>query len=65
MENTLGIVTTYLKTDTSHELPLPRYALYQYLIGVLQWITEIGRVDITMETSAISSIMDMRREGHL
>ena len=23
------------ETDTSHELPLPRYAYYQYMIGVL------------------------------
>ena len=53
------------ETDTSHELPPPRYAYYQYLIGVLQWITEIVRVDIMMETSAIASIMAIPRKGHL
>ena len=35
------------------------------LIGVLQWITELGRVDITMETSAMDSMMAMPGEGHL
>ena len=53
------------ETDTSHDLPPPKYAYYQYLIGVLQWITEIGRVDITMEKSAIDSIMAMPRQDRL
>ena len=53
------------ETDAFHEIPPPIYAYYQYLIGVLQWITEIGRVDITMETSAIASNMVMPREGHV
>ena len=37
------------KTDTSPELPAPRATYYQSLIGVLRWITELGRVGITME----------------
>ena len=51
-------------TDTSPELPAPRYAYYQYLIGVIWWIAELGRVDITMETSAMASMMAMPWEGH-
>ena len=38
------------ESDTSHELPPTRYVYYKYMFGVLQWIIEIGRVDITMET---------------
>ena len=29
------------------------------------WIVELNRVDITMETSALSYIMALPREGHL
>ena len=32
---------------------------------MLQWIVELNRVDITMETSALASIMALPREGHL
>ena len=53
------------ETDTSPELPDSQAAYYQSLIGVLRWISELGRVDITMETSAMASMMAMPREGHL
>ena len=53
------------ETDVSSEL-LPKPATYyQSLIGVLRWICELGRVDITMETSAMASMMAMPRQGHL
>ena len=29
------------------------------------WIIELGRADITMETSALASVMAMSRRGHL
>ena len=48
-------------TGTSPDLPAPRAAYHQYLIGVLLWITELGRVDITMEKSSMASMMDMPR----
>ena len=35
------------------------------LIGVLRWIVELGRVDITCEVSMMASMMAMPREGHL
>lgn len=53
------------ETDTSPELSPLQAAYYQSLIGVLRWITELGRADITMETSAMASMMAMPRQGHL
>ena len=38
---------------------------YQSLIGVLRWIVELGRVDICLEVSMMSSHLAMPREGHL
>ena len=53
------------ETDTSPELAPHAIAYYQSLIGVLRWIVELGRGDICMEVSALSSMMAMPREGHL
>ena len=53
------------EADTSPELPPSEAAYYQSLIGILRWITELGRIDITMETSAMASMMAMPRQGHL
>jgi hypothetical protein len=53
------------ETDVSPELSSTDAAYYQSLIGVLRWITELGRIDITMETSAMASMMAMPRQGHL
>jgi hypothetical protein len=38
---------------------------YQGLIGILQWATELGRLDILMPVSLMSSYMAAPREGHL
>ena len=38
---------------------------YQTLIGVLRWMVELGRVDITTEVSMVSSCLALPREGHL
>ena len=35
------------------------------LIGILRWIVELGRVDVCLEVSMMSSHMAMPREGHL
>jgi hypothetical protein len=40
-------------------------AYYQSLIGVLRWIVELGRVDICLEISIMSSHLALPREGHL
>ena len=38
---------------------------YQSQIRVLQWIVEIGRIDIITEVSMLASQMAMPWEGHL
>ena len=38
---------------------------FQELIGQLRWAVEIGRVDILLETSLLSSYLAMPRVGHL
>ena len=44
----------------------PRHsAYYMSLIGILRWMVELGRVDICLEVSEMSSFMAMPCEGHL
>ena len=38
---------------------------YQNLIGVLRWACELGRIDILLEVSLLSSYTSMPRRGHL
>ena len=53
--------------DTTAELdPVEQAAsYYQSLIGIIRWIVELGRVDITAEASMMASCMAMPRRGHL
>ena len=51
--------------DITPELRPTEAAYFQSLIGVLRWIVELGRGDLTMEVSALASMMAMPREGHL
>ena len=51
--------------DVSPELNANDAAYYQSLIGILRWIVELGRVDLTVEVSEMASMMAMPREGHL
>ena len=51
--------------DISPELPDDEVNNYQSLIGILRWIVELGRVDITCEVSVMASFMAMPRQGHL
>eukprot|EP00957_Ditylum_brightwellii_P015204 1145214-Ditylum_brightwellii.AAC.1 len=37
----------------------------QLLIGILQWIVELGMIDICLEVSMMSSHLALPREGHL
>ena len=53
------------EVDTTPELTPQEAAYYQSLIGVLRWIVELGRIDITCEVSELASMMAMPREGHL
>jgi hypothetical protein len=51
--------------EMSSELKSDGIQLYQEMIGVLRWAVELGRVDILLETSLMSTYMAMPREGHL
>ena len=58
--------TTYRpELDVSPELNAQDSSYYQSLIGILRWIVELGRVDICLEVSMMSSHLAMPREGHL
>ena len=51
--------------DMSPELGPRDAAYYQSLIRVLRWMVELGRIDICLETSIMSSHTVLPREGHL
>ena len=38
---------------------------FQSKIGILQWMVELGQVDIATEVSLLSSYVALPREGHL
>ena len=58
--------TTYRpELDVSRELNVADAAYYQSLIGILRWIVEMGRVDVCLEVSMMSSHLELPREGHL
>jgi len=50
---------------TSEELNSKDGNFYQHLIGVLHWIVELGRVDVTAEVSILSSYLANPRDGHM
>ena len=51
--------------DVTEELSSGEASYYMSLIGILRWIVELGRVDITCEVSMMSSMMANPRIGHL
>ena len=51
--------------DQSEELNPERQNYYQGLIGVLRWITELGRLNILMPVSVMSRYLVAARVGHL
>ena len=53
------------EVDVSDELSPSQAAEYYSLIGILRWIVELGRVDITTEVSMMSSHLALPRVGHL
>eukprot|EP00957_Ditylum_brightwellii_P137244 10463923-Ditylum_brightwellii.AAC.1 len=38
---------------------------YQSLIGILWWMVKLGRIDICLEVSIMSSHLAMPKEGHM
>ena len=60
------LTTTYRpELDLSRELNVANSAYYQSLIQILRWIVELGRVDVCLEVSMMSSQFALPREGHL
>jgi hypothetical protein len=51
--------------DVTPELSPQDAAYYKARIGILRWIVELGRVDICLEVSMMSSHLDLPRERHL
>jgi hypothetical protein len=51
--------------DVSPELGVTEASHFHSLIGVLQWIVELGRVDLDVEVSMMSSHLALPCEGHL
>ena len=51
--------------DTSPELKEDGHQRYQELIGVLRWAVELGRVDILLETSMMSTYLALPWRRHL
>ena len=51
--------------DGSKELDDEGASYYQSLIGILRWIVELGRIDVGVEASMLSSCMALPREGNL
>ena len=61
----LPFTTNYCpELDGSKDSSVEDAVYYQSLIGVLQWIVEMGRMDINMEVSAMSSFVAAPRYGH-
>ena len=52
------------EVDTSRELEPEDAAYFHSLVGVLRWIVELGRIDINVEVSMLSSHLALPREGH-
>ena len=51
--------------DGTPELDERRATYYQGLIGILRWACELGRIDILVDVSMMSSYLVSPREGHL
>ena len=51
--------------DVSPELGEIEAAYYYSLIRVLRWVVELGRVDMDVEVSMMSSHLALPHEGHL
>lgn len=63
---TTPMIQNYVpELDSSPELSSNDITLFQELIGVLRWAAEIGRVDILLELSLLSSYQAAPRQGHL
>lgn len=55
----------YPEVDISSELDSEMALYYHTFIGVLHWMVELGRVDITTEVLMMLSCLALPCEGHL
>lgn len=53
------------ETDVSAPLSDGQHTQYQMLIGMLNWIVRLGRLDIAFATSSLSRFTACPRKGHL
>ena len=51
--------------DGTDELNEDDTTYFQELIGILRWATELGRVDVLLETALLSKYQACPRQGHL
>ena len=51
--------------DVTPDLEPTEASFYASLIGMLRWIVELGRINICLEVSMMSSHLALPREGHL
>ena len=51
--------------DTSPYCDPEMHNFYQQQIGVLRWIVELGRIDVTAEVSMLAAFLAGPREGHV
>ena len=66
MKYEIPIQTSYQPTiDISPELKSKDGAYYQYLIGILIWMVELGRIDVYPEFYMISIHLSLTRLGNL
>jgi hypothetical protein len=54
----------YAELDDTDELDPKLANAYQSQVGVLQWIVELGRVDVIVEVSTLGSYLANPRRGH-
>lgn len=52
------------EADVSLPLEAEDANYYQSLIGILRWMVELGRIDLSCEVSMMSSHLALPREGH-
>ena len=63
--STLFLSDYYLSEDITPKLDSEGLTFYQEQIGVLWWAIEVGRVDILLEVSLLSSYLALPRIEHL
>ena len=51
--------------DITGEIKADRVQWYQELIDTLRWVVEIGKIDILLEVSLLSTHLEIPQEGHL